>query len=98
MDKNNDYNIEDLIGPRQGEGEQRISPENIQLEDGTPLYFALLEEKNPLTLSTSKTQDLKSELAVLISVDPASVMLCQGKSFEEAKEILGRISNRNIAA
>lgn len=85
---------EDLVGPRSGQRESKLDPQSVQLEDGTPLYHALLNNPDSPVMDKADTQQAKSYLAGLAKADPKLVLTCQDKTLEQAQAILKELSKR----
>ena len=84
---------ESLIGPQAHERESKLTPEKVQLADGSPLYHVLLENPDAINLSAAEAQAAKRRLSEIISLDRDGVLSCQSKTREEAKSILESIES-----
>lgn len=75
------------VGPDSG----RESPAELRLNDGSPLYHALLSNPNaPVTLS-GEANDAKDRLAQAVAINPDAVKACQGKTRDEVSAALKKI-------
>ena len=83
---------EPLIGPDAHERERNLTPEQVQLADGSPVYHALMESPTEGVANQDEARRAKSELREIIAQNPEIVLSCQGKSAEEAREILRGVS------
>lgn len=81
-----------LIGPNAYERERNLTPEQVKLADGSPLYHALLQTGETGVVSGDEAQRAQNELREIIAVDPEIALSCQGKTLEEAREILRGVS------
>jgi len=77
-----------LIGPRAHERPQEFKPEDVRLNDGSPLYYIFLDHPTSLRLRPSEVEDAKNDLAYFIEKVPNKVLQCQGLSLEKAKQLL----------
>ncbi|OGN04780.1 MAG: hypothetical protein A2831_01930 [Candidatus Yanofskybacteria bacterium RIFCSPHIGHO2_01_FULL_44_17] len=93
-----------LVGPRAGEHVSRLEAEDVRLDDGRPLYYALLNNPNPDggVLDKDEVQAAKSRLASIIAIDRQKVIDLQGKNLQEAASVLKELERsgeeRSIAA
>jgi len=71
--------------------EKTPSSQNIRLEGGVPLWHAFLEDPTAAVMDTAEERTARSLAAELFTRDPEAANLCEGKSIEEAKVILGGI-------
>lgn len=86
-----------LIGPQADERpEDQATPDNVRLQDGAPLYHALLDP-NALTVESSEVHSAKKRLEELIAIDPDAVLSCQGKTAVDALTILRAIEDAQAA-
>ena len=83
--------MEESLGGLRGEKYREPVPE-LQLEGGGPLYHALLE--NTLVVAPYDREQARDRFNRLAEFDPAAVAECEGKSAEEAKEILLAVEER----
>ncbi len=80
---------EELVGPRaHNRKEQELTPQEVRLADGRPLYHALLENPDALVVLPDKAREAQQKLSEIIATNPEKALKCQGKTFEEAKAIL----------
>jgi len=82
---------EKLIGPRAHEREAKLDPHDVRLADDRPLYYVFLTNPETLVVSPDEVREAKQELSRKIEADPDRVLSCQGKTLEDAKEILESI-------
>lgn len=83
-----------------GYKERGPDPQDVRLKDGSPLYYALLENDatNSGVLDKVDVQRAKSLLREHIGANVNAVLSCQGKTREEARSILENIDERRKAA
>lgn len=84
------------IGPESEDREPTLTPESAHLSEGQPLYHALLDNPDAITVSADEVHSAKSRLYQIISLDPEAVLACNGKTLEEAKAILESIESSQI--
>ena len=80
-----------IIGPRAHEREKKLTPDQVRLANGVPLYYAFLDNPNAINLSPTEVQSAKSRLSKIIAADINGTLSCNGKSLEEARNILESI-------
>ena len=83
-----------IVGPKAEEHQTADAPTQIQLKGGVPLYSLLLEKEPPAIVLPEETQAARDELQELFRLDPTAVRSCQGKTREEALEILREVKRR----
>lgn len=83
---------EPLIGPNSFERERKLTPEDVQLFDGSPLYHALLETDEAGVANQDDVQKANDELREIISQNPEVAFSCEGNTLEEAREKLRGVS------
>mgnify|MGYP000636591175 CR=1 FL=1 len=62
--------------------------ENLKLDDGSPLYHALLEEKSPLYIKKDESINARQVYNDLCLNQPDLLRELSGKTYEEARGIL----------
>ena len=83
---------EPLIGPNAYGRERNLTPEQVRLADGSPLYHALMAVAESGVADQEEVQRAKNELREIITTDPEIALSCQGKTAGEAREILRSIA------
>ncbi|MEA2701449.1 MAG: hypothetical protein QOE22_158 [Candidatus Parcubacteria bacterium] len=79
-----------------GRPDRSPQPEDVRLASGSPLYYALLEDREGVergTISSEDSQQAHARLRDLFAANPERVLACQGKTDEEATEVLNAISS-----
>ncbi|MCX6757323.1 MAG: hypothetical protein NTZ44_00330 [Candidatus Nomurabacteria bacterium] len=86
-----------LVGPSVDEREVgELSPTEVRLADGGPLYLLLLDNPEAPYASAEDTFEAKNKLAELIAVNKDAVLSCEGKSREEAMAILDAVEPASL--
>ncbi len=77
-----------LIGPSNEDREEGPSVHTVRLSNDAPLYHALLQDPEAPVVNLDEVREAKSRLAAIIDENPEAVLSCEGKTPEEAREIL----------
>ncbi|MDB5265021.1 MAG: hypothetical protein JWN64_592 [Parcubacteria group bacterium] len=73
--------------------EAKPTPESVRLTSGDPLYYVLLKDAGASgVISAHDSNEAHDKLRTLFAADPEKVLSCEGKSTEEALEILNSIA------
>jgi hypothetical protein len=88
----NSHENEPFVGPQADErGERQPDLHDIRLEKDVPLWYLFLNDPDAPVVSAGETNDAKSKLGHLISLNPDKIRECAGKSMEEARNIINNI-------
>lgn len=81
-----------IVGLKAEEGHGiAVAPTQIQLLGGIPLYYLLLEKEPPWIVLPEEAQAARDGLQRLFELDPVAIRSCQGKTKDQAREIIKRI-------
>lgn len=66
-------------------------PHNVRLANDSPLYHAFLEVPDSGFVQKEASRNARNVLEGYILEDPNAVLACQGKTAEEARDILSQL-------